>query len=395
MRPPHWTRYLAVIPLANSLRERQERELRFRLASSHFIAIFVVPAVVMVVVFVVAFSAAMAHGTILPPQAFFGFSMAAIAGSLIFLLPGLVVATVLGRRRARDIFEPVSELSRAASALADGDLASRAAIRGRDELAALGRSFNSMAGRLEQTLEREASERTRAEAALSANRDLVANVSHELRTPVAVIRSHLEAQADDPAHATDYMHIALREMDRLQRLVEDLFALSRLDSGVAAVAREPFDAAGAVREAVASLAEPARRQAGVLVHCAEPLPKCPQALGDRERIVQVLQNFIRNAIRFTPEGGIVVVGMRTAGEGVELVVADTGSGIDPADLPHVFERFYRADSSRSRASGGAGLGLAIARHLVEAMGGTVEAASQPGEGAEFTVRLPAAPPANA
>lgn len=394
MNSRSWWRYLGVIPIIRAVRERQERELRFRLTASHFMAIFVVPAVVLVVAFVVAFVAAFAHGTILPPQAFAGFSIAAVVGSLIFLLPGIVVASILGKRRARDIFQPVSELSHAATALAEGDLARRATVEGKDELAALGRSFNSMAGRLEDTLEREAAERARAEAALAANRELVANVSHELRTPVAVIRSHLEAQSDNPAKAAEYGRIALRETKRLQSLVEDLFALSRLEHATT-LARGPFDAASAAREAVASLEEPARREAGVLVRATEQSVLPAWAIGDRERIVQVLQNFIRNAIRFTPEGGIVLVSAKTVGDCVEVVVADTGPGIGPVDLPRVFERFYRADTSRSRGSGGAGLGLAIAKQLVEAMGGAVSVSSRPGEGAEFTVALPAAVPPTA
>jgi len=391
MGRPHWPRSVRFWRIPAAFRQRQRSELRFRLSASHFIAIFVVPAVVLVFAFGLAFVAAFAKGTVLPPRAFAGFLFVAFVGSLIFLLPGLIVASVLGKRRARDVSEPVMELSDAAATLADGDLSRRAAVAGEDELAALGRSFNSMASRLQETLLREASERARAEAALSANRELVANVSHELRTPVAVIRAHLEAQTEDPSRAVEYSRIALRETDRLQRLVDDLFALSRLEMGATTVARAPFDAAAAAREAVASLAEPARREAGVLVRAAEAPAGPAWAMGDRERVVQVLQNFIRNAVRFTPEGGIVVVDTRTEGATASLIVADTGCGIAPEDLPHVFERFYRADGSRSRAGGGAGLGLAIAKHLVEGMGGSVKAESQPGEGSVFTVSLAAAP----
>ncbi len=391
MRRPRWLRPVRVWRIPAAIRERQRSELRFRLSSSHFIAIFAVPAVVLVFAFVLAFIAAFAHGAVLPPRAFAGFLFAAVVGSLIFLLPGLVVASVLGKRRARDVSGPVTELSDAAAALAEGDLSRRAAVTGADELAALGRSFNSMAARLQGTLHREASERARAEAALSANRELVANVSHELRTPVAVIRAHLEAQTEDPARAVEYSRIALRETDRLQRLVDDLFALSRLETGATTVAQAPFDAAAATREAVASLAEPARREAGVLVRAAGTPDGPIWAVGDRERVVQVLQNFIRNAVRFTPEGGIVMVDARSEGATAQLIVADTGCGIAPEDLPHVFERFYRADASRSRAGGGAGLGLAIAKQLVEGMGGSVTAESQPGDGSVFTVSLLAAP----
>jgi signal transduction histidine kinase len=390
MRRPEWLRYLLVAPLIGEVRARERRSLGFRLVTSHFIAIFAVPAVVLLVFFAVALGISSARGHFSWPGAFLGLSLAAAIGSLVFLLPGVAVASFMGIRRARAISDPVRELSGAAAALAQGDLSRRANVEGEDELAALGRSFNTMAARLQETLDREASERARAESALSANRDLVANVSHELRTPVSVIRSHLEAQLEHPERGKDYTGIALRETDRLQRLVDDLFALSRLEAGMTRVERAPFDAAAAVREAVASLAEPARREANVMVQAGAPGVCHSWAIGDRERIVQVVQNFIRNAIRFTLEGGIVLAQANERDGHVEIAVSDTGCGIATEDLAHVFERFYRADTSRSRASGGAGLGLAIAKDLVEAMGGTVRVESQWGEGATFIVRLPAA-----
>lgn len=317
-----------------------------------------------------------------------GFSIAAIVGAIAFLIPALVIASILGFERARSISRPVRRLSEAATAFAGGDLSQRVVAREEDEVGALGRSFNAMADRLEETMTQQAADRARAEAALKANRDLIANVSHELRTPVAVIRAHLEAHAEEVPRtdAGDYLRIAMRETDRLESLVDDLFELSRIETGGLVVEERVFDAGTAVREATESLAEPARREAAVTVR-ADIGQAAIGCIGDSGRVVQVLQNLIRNAIRFTPEGGIVLVSAAVAGDTVELSVRDTGAGIAAADLPLVFDRFYRSDRSRNRASGGAGLGLAIARELVEAMHGTLEAESTAGEGSMFTIRL--------
>ena len=316
-----------------------------------------------------------------------GVSIAAIVGGAIFLIPALIIASILGYERARSISRPVRGLSDAAAAFAEGNLSRRVAANGEDEVAALGRSFNAMADRLQETMTQQAAERTRAESALKANRELVANVSHELRTPVAVIRAHLEAHAEDtPQGQGDYLRIAMKETDRLESLVEDLFQLSRIESGGFVVEERVFDAAAAVREATESLAEPARREASVAVRSEIPAD-ATACLGDPGRVVQVLQNLIRNAIRFTSEGGIVLVSATPEGDMVALTVRDTGAGIPAEDLPLVFDRFYRGERSRSRTSGGAGLGLAIARELIEAMHGTLTVASVEGEGSVFTILL--------
>ena len=304
-------------------------------------------------------------------------------------IPAIPVGTVIGLRRARGIAQPVANLAEAASAIAAGDLAVRADVKGEDEIAALGRSFNRMADRLQDSLRTEAEARARAEQLLAANRELVANVSHELRTPVALVRSHLEALESDPDRFEDYVTIALRETDRLERLVNDLFQLSRLEHKIVKLEREPFDGSAAAREAYESLAEPARRTAGITM-MVEVGDGDLRGLGDRARLVQVLQNLIRNAIRFTPEGGIILVGAQAEDGRIAFTVRDTGIGIAPEDLPRVFDRFYRSDSSRNRQSGGAGLGLAIAKELIEQMGGTIDVESELEEGTVFTIRLPRA-----
>ncbi len=313
-----------------------------------------------------------------------------IAGGLFFIflfsIPALPAAAFLGIRRARAISRPIKELARAAGLLAAGDMRVRVQVKGEDEIAHLGTSFNRMADRLEASLATEVAARARAEQLLAANRDLVANVSHELRTPVALIRSHLESLEDDPSNGEEYTRIALRETDRLERLVNDLFQLVRLENHIIQLEREPIDAASAVREAVESLVEPTRRSAGITMKAMID-PGDLNCLGDRARLVQVLQNLIRNAIRFTHEGGIILVGARPDGDRIDLYVQDTGIGIAPDDLPFVFDRFYRSDRSRSRSGGGAGLGLAIARQLVEQMDGELSVTSDVGEGSTFTISL--------
>ena len=200
-----------------------------------------------------------------------------------------------------------------------------------------------------------------------------------IKTPVALIRGHLEALEADPESRNAYMRIALREADRLERLVDDLFQLTRLESHRLELDIAPFDAGFAVRSAVESLIEPARREAGLTV-MANVAPGDLTCLGDRLRIEQVLLNLIRNAIHFTPEGGIILVTAdRDLSGQVQITVRDTGVGIAQEHLAHVFDRFYRADESRTRSSGGAGLGLAIAKELVEAMGGTIAVESEEDE----------------
>lgn len=305
-------------------------------------------------------------------------------------IPAIPVGIIVGIRRGRAIAQPVVTLATTAQRLAEGDYSARVEVKGEDEVAGLQGSFNTMADRLQSSMAQEAAERTRAQELLGANRDLIANVSHELRTPVALIRSHLEALESDPEATEAYTRIALREVDRLEHLVEDLFQLARVESRGMDLEIVPFDAGSAVREAVEALAGIARREARLTL-IADVGPGDLGCLGDRERLVQVLLNLVRNAIRHTPEGGIIMVGAASVGSGVVLTVRDTGVGIAPDELPRVFERFYRAEQSRSRTTGGAGLGLTIARELIEAMGGTIAVDSVVDEGSTFTIALPCSP----
>ncbi len=230
---------------------------------------------------------------------------------------------------------------------------------------------------------------TRDRRAEAVRRDFVANVSHELRTPLASVRAMAEALRDggleDPRLAARFLGQMLQEVDRMSRLVNDLLDLSALEAGVVRLRWEDLQA-HELLEAVARRYGPAAARKGVTLLVQ---PERAQVRGDRDRLEQALGNLVDNAIKYTPSGGRVVLKTELRDGEVYLVVEDTGPGIPPEHLPRVFERFYRADPSRSRAEGGTGLGLAITKHIAVAHGGRVEAANRPTGGARLAVVLPA------
>jgi two-component system sensor histidine kinase BaeS len=212
-------------------------------------------------------------------------------------------------------------------------------------------------------------------------------VAHELRTPLTTLRSHLEALIDGVWEASPARLKGLHEETlRLGRLVEDLSSLSRYEQGGLELKREPLRAAELAAPVVALWQERFRRK-GVSLELRAGAPEA-MIRADREKLTQVLTNLLDNALNFTPPGGKVQVSVSAKAGGVELAVEDTGCGIPAEDLPHVFERFYRADPSRARDTGGFGIGLSIVREIVRAHGGTVEVRSAPGRGSEFRVILP-------
>ncbi len=290
------------------------------------------------------------------------------AGAALVLV--LLVIMASGRGMSR-IARPLNALSEAANRVAAGDYAARVdePARGPASVRALVRAFNVMTARLEVDTEQ--------------RRSLLADVSHELRQPLAVIRGELEA-IQDGVHPPDEAHLGLllQETAVLTRLVEDLRTVALSESGTLPLHREPTDVGVLVGEVVASLGTAAAAGGVTLTsHLDEGLPLLDV---DPVRIREVLSNLLENALRYTPPGGSVEVRGTLDGPVVRLTVTDTGSGIDPELLPRVFERFAKSDTSR-----GFGLGLAIARHLALAHGGTLEAASELGRGTTMTLRLPA------
>ncbi len=255
----------------------------------------------------------------------------------------------------------------------------------------LGMSDNAQ--RLAEARATAARERTRAERADQSRRELIVNVSHELRTPVASISGHIESLLmADSLNASEentrhYLQIVAREAERLSSLIDDLLALARADADELRLDVRPISAADVVAKVYQSLASLAMRDRQVKL-VQRISPDLPLALADRDRLAQVLLNLVRNAITYTPAGGIVSISLSQVDDGhVAIDVVETGVGISSDELARVFDRFYRTDASRARASGGFGLGLSIVRDLVQAMGGTVSAASAPGEGSQFRVVL--------
>ncbi|MEO3750677.1 ATP-binding protein [Streptomyces sp. B6B3] len=288
------------------------------------------------------------------------------------LLAAAVVTVLAGSRLVR----PIRALTGAAQRMGSGDHTARVPVppRGDDEVTRLAQAFNTMAASIEShDRERKA---------------LVSDVAHELRTPLANVRSHLEAAEDGVLPLDAELIGSLREEAALlERLVCDLQDLALADAGMLRIHPEERDAADLAGQAAA--AHRARAESsGVALRVDAPADPVP-VWADPARLRQALGNLVSNAVTHTPAGGRVEVAVRRSGDTVLLTVSDTGRGIAPEHLPHVFDRFYRADPSRSRATGGSGLGLAITRHLVEAHDGRVEARSTPGRGSEFTIRLPA------
>ena len=257
--------------------------------------------------------------------------------------------------------------------------------------------------RLEQAKALAEEERAKAERADQSRRELIVNVSHELRTPIASIRGHVESllmemeedaggNAPDPAKVRGYLTIVHREAERLGTLVEDLLSLARMDSDELHLDIVAIAAGEVVEEVYVTMAPLARKERQVTL-IRKVAPMLPLILADRQRLLQILLNLIRNAVTYTPQGGIVSITVERAGaDSLALVVADTGIGIPHDDLERIFERFYRTDTSRARTSGGFGLGLAIVRDLVHAMGGLITVESKLGEGSCFRVLLRIATP---
>jgi two-component system phosphate regulon sensor histidine kinase PhoR len=225
-------------------------------------------------------------------------------------------------------------------------------------------------------------------------RDFVANVSHELRTPLTSIRAlveTLEAGAlYDEDVSSEFLSRIISEVDRLAALVDELLDLARLESGRVRLSLEPVDAESVIRHALERL-KPQTERAHLLVGF-DVEPRTPEFLADRDRVDQVLLNLVHNAIKFTPSGGTITLHGAPAGEFVEIQVRDTGVGVDPDELPRLFERFYKAD--RARRTQGTGLGLAIAKHIVQVHGGAIWAEANAPKGTVFLIRLPIAGPTN-
>ena len=293
------------------------------------------------------------------------------------------IAMILGYFLASTVTERINLLKSAAEKLAGGDLQTRVPVNGRDEVAALSTTFNQMAEQLQLADQKQ-------RELESLRRDLIAWVGHDLQTPLASMRAILEALSDgvvdEPQMVKRYLLTAQRDVMSLSALIDDLFQMSQLDAGGFPLHRAPASLNDLVSDTLESFSQLAKQQEITLEGQVES--DVDPVLMDTQAIGRVFNNLISNALRHTPPQGRVSVWVRREGPGVDVTVSDTGEGIRGQDIPHIFERFYRGDASRRRGTGGAGLGLAIARGIVQAHGGDIQVQSEPGKGTQFTFHLP-------
>jgi signal transduction histidine kinase len=302
-------------------------------------------------------------------------------------LPFFLGLGFLGYVAALRLTRPLDQLLEGVQAITAGQFQTRVPLENDDEVTRLSAGFNAMARQLQQNVQELQQEKINVEDLLDSNRTLTANASHELRTPLAVMRAHLESaelrgEALNPAET----ELLRREVHRLERLVEDLFALSRAELQRLEMVAGRVSLPALVTDLVRAL-EPLATTGSVTLLNSVSAGLIPVS-ADPERLEQVLRNLVTNAIRYTPEGGIVRLSARARGDVVSVSVQDTGIGIDTEDLSRIFEPFYRTDPARTRSSGGSGLGLALVRELLERMGGRIRAESITGRGSTFTLELP-------
>lgn len=293
---------------------------------------------------------------------------------LIASFGALAAAVVVSLFVSRRIVEPLQELTEVSRRLALGLYRERTSIESEDEIAQLSQSVNQLAEALDRTEQRRLA--------------LLADVAHELRTPLTTIEGYMEGLLDGVIAPDEQTFTLIRhEAARLQRLTEELGLLSRAEAGELPLAPRPLNPAELLTTLIARF-HPQFSVCEIDLHLDLP-PTSPPIEADPDRISQVIINLLANALRYTPAGGAVAVRLQAFDDYIEMTVRDTGAGIEAEHLPHLFERFYRVDKSRTRTSGGTGIGLTIARHIVYAHGGEIWAESAGlGRGATFHVTLP-------
>ena len=306
--------------------------------------------------------------------------------NLAILIAGLIVAILVilfSFLFARRLTRPLESLTEAAEQMKQGKYTQRVAPpKTQDELGRLALTFNDMAN----TIEADVNELRHQE---QVRRDLLANIAHDLATPLTAIQGFSEALADgvisDPETRQETAQRIGREVQRLRRLVRDMQQMSSLESGQTALDLAPLNMYTLVDETL-NVIRPECEQMGISLH-NEIAPETPPVLADSDRITQVLLNLLDNARRHTPAGGSISIGAQSKEDNLYIRVSDTGIGIDPADLPHIFERFYRADRSRAGTTGGSGLGLSIVKAIIATHGGTIWAESSLAHGTNITFTL--------
>lgn len=306
-----------------------------------------------------------------------------------FLLLGLlltfaaILSASFGYLLAASMAHSLALLQKGAQRIAGGDFSARVHLTEVDELSDVAEAFNFMGDELQRSFARQ-------RELEQARRDLIAAVSHDLRTPLTSIRAMIEALADEvvaePEMVQRYYGTIRSQIQNLSGLINDLFELSQLETGQVQLAVEAVN----MNDLLSDVLESMQAQAGAKGVSLQGIfsEDVPIIKGELNKLQRVITNLVQNAIRHTPAGGSISLATQPAPDGVQVEVADTGEGIAPEDLPHIFEQFFRGEKSRSRETGGAGLGLAIARRIVEAHHGRIWVESQVGEGTRFRFVLP-------
>jgi heavy metal sensor kinase len=309
--------------------------------------------------------------------------------TVLTLIPlALLVAGLFGIFMTDRTLRPVRQITQAAAQIGAEDLSRRLEVTGQDEFGELAGTFNGMIGRLEQAFTRLESAYRRLEQAYEQQRRFTADASHELRTPLTRIKGSASLALSAPRTAEEYdkaLRVVDQAADVMSRLIQDMLLLARADADQLTRDPQPLAVGALFQRAVAGAPEVAADSLHV------ELPDRTLAVrGHLDSLSRLLTNLVENAIRHTPEGGRITLSARADGDEVVIAVADTGEGIPPEHLPHVFERFYRVDAARSRAQGGTGLGLAICQSIAQAHGGRLEIESEVGRGTTVMVILPRA-----
>jgi len=316
---------------------------------------------------------------------FRGEALATTRRALLFAgIGALALAGVVGLAMGNRLSKPITSLTETTRQMSAGDLSVRAHARGKDEIGQLAEQFNLMAARLQASFDQLATER-------DTLRRFIDDASHELRTPITALHNFNElllgSAEDDAAARREFLVESQIQIDRLAWITDNLLDLSRLDGGISSLELSKHPLGSLIQAALAPYrARATEKGIRLLVDIAEP---ATTLICDRGRVESALGNLIDNALKFTPAGGEVRLSARTLADQIVIQVCDSGPGIDPQDLPHVFERFYRGRNTRTE---GSGLGLAIVQSVVQAHGGRVKAESEPGEGSCFTLELPRTPP---
>ncbi|SFE91033.1 His Kinase A (phospho-acceptor) domain-containing protein [Bacillus sp. OV194] len=297
----------------------------------------------------------------------------AVIGSILWTSLGVfILVCIISYFVARKLSRPLVQMRMAAEKMAKGDLNVRVNTQGNDELQELGLSLNQLASQLDMQE--------------TARKNMTSDIAHELRTPLATLKSHLEAVEDGIFEATpERMHSFKEEIERLILLVQDLEQLTNLEAPDFVLEKKPEDVDQVIQQSIKPLKE-SYLQKGVRLSYSHP-SNIKLSL-DKKRMVQVMINLLTNALKFTPVGGSVVISTNAEDNAATITIKDTGTGIPTDDVKKVFERFYRSEKSRNRKYGGSGIGLTIAKQLVEAHGGTIWITSVPLEGTKVFIRLP-------